>query len=47
MKIRDLIYKLEINKQEFVTADKIKKFCKIAEFQYDNVVKYLEEQKHL
>jgi len=47
MIITDLIHRLEVREQEFVTADEIKKFCKIAGFQYDNVVKYLEEQKYL
>lgn len=47
MIITDLIQKLEVREQEFVTANEIKDFCKIAGFQYDNVIKYLEEQKYL
>ena len=47
MMITDLMQRLDVRGQEFVTADEIKEFCKIAGFQYDNAIKYLEAQKYL
>ena len=47
MMITDLMHRLKVRDREFVTADEIKEFCKISGFEYNNVVKYLEEQKYL
>lgn len=47
MKMTDLLRKARIENKEFLTAEDLRRYCKVSKFAYDSVVKYLVERKYL